>query len=452
MIGMGALAVFAAVGAIALAGTKTGLALALLAVLGPIAFYSAIITPIVFPFMLFVLLVPFDNLLGFSSFGTVTKLVSIVSAAAIAVWLLRTQRAASPGRSLAAWGALVLWIIISLLWAMDPELAVQRIATPLQLFGLYAICSLVPIRVPMLRWLIVATIVSGAFAGLYGAYVFHSGVDVSTNQRLFLQNDDTLIDPNNFAAALLMPFSLAVGMIVSSRNWLMRLGAAGAVASIAIGVAVSGSRGALLAIAVTFVYLVWRSRNRLMIAFMGIGGVAVALAMFSTVLGRFSTAVSSGGAGRADIWKVGIAAFKEHWLVGAGWGNFPLAFDQAFLNVTESYYTHWHRVSHNVLVGTSVELGIVGLVLLLGGWWYQFRALHFIPADNPLFSLRTALEAGVAGLFVAGFFLDIMTEKYLWLAFILVALTRNAARATQTQERPRVPATQTSAPRSWRFG
>ncbi|MBV8117432.1 MAG: O-antigen ligase family protein [Candidatus Eremiobacteraeota bacterium] len=421
------LALAAAVGAIMLAGTKTGFALAMLAVLGPITAYAALTAPLVFPFALFVLLVPFDNLLGFSSAGTVTKLVAVASGLALVLYLVRTRRIAVPDRSILWWGGLALWVVASLLWAIDPEYGASRVATLLELMALFGAVSLMPVDRRALGWIVAAVIVSGVLAGGYGAYIFHSGIDVSKNGRLFLANDETLIDPNQFAAALILPLTLALMAAVSVRRLSVRIALLGALLVLGGGIAVAGSRGAFLAIIAAFIYLIVRSRKRIALAAVAIGGVGIALAMYSNVLTRFSNAASTGGAGRTDIWKVGIAAFKEHPLFGYGFGNFPYAFDQAFLLVSQNYYTRWHRAAHDILVSTAVELGIVGVVLLLAAWWKQFRSLRVIVPADPLYSMRLAIEAAFIGLFFASLFLDTLTTKYFWLLFMLAALARTAA-------------------------
>lgn len=86
----------------------------------------------------------------------------------------------------------------------------------------------------------------------------------------------------------------------------------------------------------------------------------------------------------------------------------------------------WHRAPHNLLVGTAVELGIVGLALLFVAWYVQFRQLRDIPRGDEFYPMRIALEAAVIGTFIAALFLDVMIFKYVWLTFMLIALVRNA--------------------------
>lgn len=430
---MGLTALLAAYAAIVLAGTKTGIALAMLCVIGPLALYAAIFWPLIFPFGLFVLLVPFDNLLVISSSGTLTKILAIVSAFAMVVWILRTKRQVTPDRPLLAWGALMTWMVCSLLWAIDPRDAYQYLATSLGLFALYAVMSFVPIRVRTLGAILIAVVVAGVAAAVYGAYVFNHGNDIAGGGRLFLATESSLsesstfINPDHFGASLILPFALVLGALSSTKNKWVRVASGLALVAITYGIAIAGSRGALIAIGIVFAYLVVRSRHRLPLAALGLGGVSLAIALNPSILMRFANATSTGGAGRADIWKVGLSSLQHYWLLGAGYANYPDAFDQYFLTVSQSYYTHWHRVSHNDLIGTFVELGIIGLAIYLAAWFVQFAALRKIDASSPLFSIRLSLEASVLGLFTASFFLNTMTQKYVWLAFIVIALTRNCA-------------------------
>ena len=414
-----------------LAGTKTGTVLALLAVGGPIAAYAAFRAPLVFPFGIFVLLVPFDNVLGFSSLGTVTRLVAIASGAAVGFWLLRTRKYITPDKSLLWWIAFFVWAVTSLTWAIDPMFSMAHLWTTLQLLSLFAAISLMPIDRRTLSMVIAAVIASGAIGGIYGAYLFHHGVDVSKNNRLFIQNDENTIDPNQFAAALILPFCLALSGVVQSRRLIPTIVFGGAVIAIAAGAAVAGSRGAIVAMGVSFAYLLIRSPKRVALAAFGLGGLAVALGAFGNTLMRFTYATSTGGAGRSDIWKVGLAAFREHPIFGSGFSNFPLAYDHAFLSVSETYYTRWHRASHNLIVQTAVELGIIGTIVIVSAWWKSARSLKVITPESALYSVRLALEATMLGLFVAALFLDMVQDKYLWLALIVIALTRNAELVTR---------------------
>jgi O-antigen ligase len=189
----------------------------------------------------------------------------------------------------------------------------------------------------------------------------------------------------------------------------------------------TGARGPELGLVVMVAYLLFREPHRAKLAWpVGIVLGIAALLSANTLASRWGSALSSGGAGRTDIWHVGWEAFKQNWLFGAGFNNFHLAYDRAMMSVFQPQYIGWDRASHNIIVGNGVELGIIGLAILLIGWWTQFRALRGIASDDPRYRLRLLLEASVLGLFVSGLFADVMLTKYLWVAFMIMSLTRNA--------------------------
>jgi O-antigen ligase len=87
------------------------------------------------------------------------------------------------------------------------------------------------------------------------------------------------------------------------------------------------------------------------------------VAAFSTE--RLTTALSTGGAGRTDIWTVAATIYASHPILGVGWANFPIAYTGDVVRASGiGFYTYSAAASHNIVVGTAVELGIVGLALL----------------------------------------------------------------------------------------
>ncbi|HTU70961.1 MAG TPA: O-antigen ligase family protein [Candidatus Baltobacteraceae bacterium] len=435
--GISLLAVFAMLGITALSGTKTGVALALAAALGPLAAYAAICRPFVFPYALFVVLVPFDNLLALDAFGTLTRLIAIASGGAILLWLIRTRRAIMPDRAIVYWALLTAWSAATVTWAIDPSASYAHLFTFCQLVGIYAVVSFVPIDSRMLRFTMAAAIVGGCLASGYGTYVFRQGLDIAGGDRLFLANDNSIIDPNQFAAALILPIALSMVGLIRARSTALRCGCGLALLIMGGGIAVSGSRGGLLGVAVALIYVIVRDRKRILGAFIGLAALSAALLFDSNVINRFSNAASTGGAGRVDIWRVGLSALRDHFWFGAGISNFSVAYDQSFLTVSEHYYTRWHRAPHNLLLSTSVELGIVGLVILLAAWYFQFRSMRSVPMYGELSGPRIGVEGALLGLFVAAMFLDVMYTKYIWLAFMLAMMVRNAAVApARTQPQP----------------
>ncbi len=410
-----------------LSGTKTGLALALGTTIGPILLYVAVTAPLVFPFGLYAMLTPFDNILDFSSFGTITRIVGLASGGALLFYMLRNKRFGDPHRNMVFWLLLYLWMAMSAMWAVDSQNSIAMLNTALQLLALYVILAMLRVDLRGLGIVLGWVLLGGLFAAVYGLYMYHSGAGVF-GQRLWIHTDTSAWNPDQFAAALLLPIGIALYAALWGRGFFMRAISCLVLVVMVSALFVSGARGPTLALLALVLYVMLRDHRRVKLLLLSAPLAIAALAISgSSFLQRWNNAATSGGAGRIEIWKVGVAAFQQNWLFGAGYNNFMQAYDKAFIHVYQPLFANWGRAPHNILLGTAVELGVIGLVLLLLAWWGQFRLLSSISPNDVRFPLRTALEGVLIALFICGMFADIMIQKYVWLAFMIVALTYNAA-------------------------
>jgi hypothetical protein len=311
-------------------------------------------------------------------------------------------------------------------WAADVQLSQKLLLISLELLVLYVVAAMMPMTLKELRVACGFAAAGGVIAATYGLHLYRSGI-AEYKDRLWLHTDSSSWNPDHFAGSLLMPIALCLVAVFWARSAIVRIVAGLGMAIMLLTLVYTGARGAALGFLALLVYLMIRDSHRWKLA---IGGGVVALvaviAEGHKYLARWQDATQSGGSGRLSIWTVGWHAFQQNWLYGAGYGNFPFAYDRAFINVFESFYGQWHRASHNIILGYGVDLGIIGVALLVCAWWGQFRMLRFVREDDPRWPFKLALEASLVALFVSGMFADIMTEKYVWLAFMLVAFTYNA--------------------------
>lgn len=421
------LGIVASYAASALGGTKTGTALALLTAVGPLLLVAAIVSPIVFPFGLYAFVTPLDPILLVTSAATLARLVGAASAIALLFYAMRNKQFADPDKSVGVWMLYFLWLTASAFWALDSSRTLDLMPTALSLFGLYLVVAFIRIDIRSLKVVAGLTLAGGIVAAAFLLHLHNTGAGLHQG-RTYLKTDDLYWNPDFLAGALLLPVALATSALLSGRNLALRAGALAGLLIMLPAVAFTGARGPELAIAAMFIYFLFRSPKRLQLALALTPLILITLAFSSASISeRWADAFSSGGAGRTDIWHVGLIAFKQNWLFGAGFNNFPVAYNQAFLQVFQPFYAGWSRVSHNMFLGTGVDLGIFGLLLLLAGWFAQFRVLRNIGKDDARFPLRVALEAALIALFISGIFADMMLTKTVWLAFMLVILARNAA-------------------------
>jgi hypothetical protein len=147
------------------------------------------------------------------------------------------------------------------------------------------------------------------------------------------------------------------------------------------------------------------------------------------VAARTDIALSSGGAGRTDIWSVGLLIYGSAPVTGVGLANFPVAFTPARMreaDVTIASYRPANRPAHNIVIGTLGELGTIGLVILV-----LFVA--------PLL-LRTgwgpdaaAVQAVLASLATMALFIDLYNRKQVWLILGIAGGLAYLARRTSTE-------------------
>jgi O-Antigen ligase len=368
--------------------------------------------------------VPWTDLLPTSSGPTYTRLIGIVTGLALAFSMFVTGRAVNPSKSLVAVVLLAAYAGATIFWSIDSSVAFTAYGTYLSSILLFSVIALYPATLADMKLILGGTLAGAIAAAGYGAYLFWQGQSVAGPRLYIGWNSAHAIDPNEFGAMLLVPIAVTLMMSLRSRIGVGKLFWVSCLAILFLGFTASGSRGGSLAIGAMCLYILWRSPYKHQL--MGVVSVIVLAALTSPIGLRFMQTDVSNGNGRLDVWKIGIASLHRYWLGGAGVGNFNAAYTQYFLTVPHGPVP-WDRVAHSIFVGTAVELGLLGFVLMIALWYTQFRVLAYVRTNDKLIvDVCIALSAGVLGLFVDGFSLSLMLSKYTWLAFSLVALMRSA--------------------------
>ncbi|HEV3091501.1 MAG TPA: O-antigen ligase family protein [Candidatus Cybelea sp.] len=428
---------FAAAMWAAVFGASLGVSLAL--ALLPLLLALSWSQPLLFPYGAYVMLVPFDLLLSIPQLGTVARLCGALSGVVLLLWLVRNRRIVLPGPAVAVWGLFVLWSCISNVWAPDWSNAMRESGTLLQLLGLYAIVSLVPAAPRDVAIVFGAVVLGGAVAAIFG---IRELAHLSVAQQLINQVSDRIpllvgasrLDINEFADSLLLPMALVSAGTVRTHSIPLKVCGVGVIAGLLYAMSLAASREAFVAVALMFGYFIAVLPERRQI--IAIGVVLAGLAAGNgNLVARFLSASVSGGSGRLSIWTAGLAAFRQHWTFGSGSGSFATAYDQVYLKIFQPYDMGWSRAAHNMLIQNGVEYGIVGLLLLATAVILTIRTLPKLRTDHPLFGMRAGVVGAILALSVAGFFVDLTTAKFFWLALALAALLRAAVVATPVHPR-----------------
>ncbi len=406
----------------------------------PLIAFAVAKRPLVTFFSLYAVLVPIDAALLVGQSLTVTKLLGIGAAlSAIALLVRRRVRLQVP-YAVFGWGALVALMALSTSWTIDPALSVQDLGTVVSTFALLAVMAAVPLEASDFGAIVGATIASGVVVGIVAIVMARHELSTIAGQvgRLYLTFGSATEDPNRFGASLLLPVAVTVAAIVRMRGW-ARLGLIAILPLPLAAIYLTASRGTTLALIAMALVTILASRYRFALGTMLGGAVLLFFAIPNEITSRFLAERSEGvsAAGRFDIWRVGVEVFRGHWLLGNGVGSFPTAYDRAFLAAFEPQFAGWNRAPHSLLISTSTELGVVGIVVTIVAFVLQYRSLRLIRPEHPYYWMRAPLRAAFVGLLLAAFFVDVLETKFAWLLFTEMLLAVRLAATAGSPERNR---------------
>ena len=291
--------------ATALATRSAVLPLAIAGVVGVVATIVGFRWPLVL-LLVFAALIPIEEVVVISGLGTLSRAAGILFAVTYALpRLSRLQFTAIP---VAGWAYLG-WAFASLAWSISPDAASAQLATLAQLFLIALFTADFVVHQPsIVRPILWAYSLSAAVTAVIGigSYVARG---LGTERSVAISNQD----PAQFAALLLPAFVFGLYELMHGERRVL----GGIIATLtAIGVLVSGTRGAWLACAVVvlFVVLPQLSARRRLVAIVAIAAMsAIAYqvpGVADLIAERSGNALSSGGAGRTDIWTVAISDLR----------------------------------------------------------------------------------------------------------------------------------------------
>jgi O-antigen ligase len=361
------------------------------------------------PLYAMVALIPIEEAVVIGPFGTLSRYMEILFI--LVYGLPRIGRLAISAMPAAGWGYVV-WATMSLAWAINPEGTLEALPVLWLLFAMAIIVAAAVVDRPtIVRPILWVYSISATVTAVIGILDYLRGTLVAPDRIAAIQGQD----PAHYAALLLPAMVFSLFELMNGRMMLL----AGSIALLStLGIIVSGTRGAWVAAGVVAaLYLFPRlgpgRRILAVLLLLVLGAVSVQVPGVSALIAdRADTAISSGGAGRTDIWIVGLSIYESTPLTGVGFSNFPDAYTPERVRAADiETIAPWRgafRDPHNLAVGTLGELGTVGLIVLIcflgpllirSGWGPE--------AD--------VVQACLASLVVMAMFLDVFLRKEIWL-------------------------------------
>jgi O-antigen ligase len=344
-------------------------------------------------------------------------------------------RAAAP---LAFAGAYALWAIVSGFWTIDSGLTWGYLGSlGIALVYMVAIAGLLRSERDLHRvglTLAFAALALGLFAitdALFGIGWTLQGGRAAGGTG----------DPNYFAVYQVIALPVTIAMAAHARSQALRTALYAAAAVIVLSVFVSVSRGGLLTLAaVSLLAFVLPARSlfrspmqKAVIFGVLLVGLAFTFQSAANEIGPRFRALAGGdetGSGRTGLWMAGWTGIKERPLLGLGYGAFRGASNDLILRTPGVDLRHYElrpdgHEAHNMYISTTADLGVPGLVLLLGilaasGRSFRRTAAQAMSSGKPFLArVSNALFLSLLAFALASIFLSAETSRALW---ILVGL------------------------------
>lgn len=303
------------------------------------------------------------------SFAAQLPFSQTIGSVTLVAWLFHRDEPkrlpASPATKI--WVAFVLWMVLTTYFAVESELAFEKLEKVLkiQIFALFMLMvTNTWERVRALLWVVVLSL--GFFGVKGGAWVIATG---GTRGRVW-GPPGTFIEGNNeLALALLMIIPLMFALYrMDPRKWVKRLLLASMVLT-AFSVAGSFSRGALVAGVATVGFLIWRTRGRFGVLVVAIAiGIGIYSVMPDSWFERAQTIESykedQSASKRLNAWTFAWRYAVDRPVFGGGFDVFQSA--AAYVNYAPRSDEGWiFQDAHSIYFKVLAEHGFVGLLLFI---------------------------------------------------------------------------------------
>jgi len=379
---------------------------------------------------------------------TLTKLIGIF---VFGVWLIRSLahkhvEIKIPKHTwiiilFAAWG------LLSVMWASSEQRVFERLQVLLPNILLYILLVNLLNSPKRVQGIITVLIISGTGLALLTLFYLFSGKLTAGRVAVYEVSGQ---DPNSLALYLLPNVALMIALFGQKIQALNKLFIVCGLLISALAILATGSRGALIALAIIFLLGSMLNQKVWPLMFLVLIAVGVGTLFFlpPTYINRLQSIVtlSDRGAARLYIWLVGLQMIQAHPLLGVGLGNYSIAWNH-FLPITPSvsgaiWAFKTSKGSHNIFLNAFSELGVIGFVLFTA-WigisvkqgWSALMGLKKATAHY-MAAWSSGVWLGLIAMVIAGFFLDMQYRKYFWVLLALTHVCYELSRIHQAKDMP----------------
>ncbi len=298
--------------------------------------------------------------------------------------------------------------------------ALQVMAVFLVFMAMFFVCKDCIDTERKLDLVLFVLVAAGVLIALYAIYQYVVGVemdaawvdadsfDITTRAYATFQN------PNVLGEYLIVIGSLAAGMLWKVRNWAGRVFYLACFGIICMGLVATNSRGAMLGLMFSAGLFVLLAERRL-IPLGIVGLLAMPFVLPQSLWERLLSSITmsdSSSQYRLSIYQAGMDIVRHYWQTGIGVDAFNEIYPLFSLEAANAYHVH------NLFLQEFIELGIVGILILVLLLVFFFQKSYSAMARAP--RRYHMILAAVFGAF-GGLLLQGMTD-HIWFDYSIVLL------------------------------
>jgi len=320
------------------------------------------------------------------------------------------------------------FVLISLITAEVKELALEH-------FFQYVKCVLVFFCVinlitkkKYIRYAYIVIVSSSAILALYSIHRFlTSGISG-------LRFSGVTRDPNYLALILVPTIPLAISIIKTQKNLFIRVMMILSIIFCISTILMTYSRGGVLALSVTFLWVIYDNRKKKIFSFLSIIVLIILVYLFITEFSHYKKLIhlvskDTSFMQRLNLYQGGLKMIIDRPIWGVGLGNF-LIWSSRYAGLVTSL------VAHNIFLQVGGETGVFGLmafIFILGSAWFSIRRSQGITLrnkDSELNFLTVGLKISLFSFLVGSMFLTSHFDYALWVLLALAIVIERIATYT----------------------
>jgi len=383
----------------------------------------------------FFAVVPLESL--FVLQGSVTATMTKMAGAYLVLLVLLTGSLKYLREVFSSWKVLAMILfggmtIVSVMVSDKPSFSLPLLLT---LWLSIILCFVLILMIRDARTLYMATwaLLLGGFFSIISPIFFQYGRATGSN---LIRYGGLWGDQNEFAALLLVMVPLSVLNVIIAKNKIYKLFALVISVTITLGVILTYSRGAFLALCIMLVFAIFKlstGNNRIKILAITIPCMIAAFALLyyffaDDIVARMETlsVLASKETVKKDAslnlryyfyFEMAPKVISEHPILGVGLRQVI-------------FHNPYHYVTHNTYLEVLTATGILGFIPFILIIYLTFKELRIVEkskgSDNfYLRSYATALELGFLAYLFAGLFVSVDMNKMLWLTISISAVVFN---------------------------